>query len=222
MSQQSWLQPEQDGPVAIAIEAYFYQAPSPSVIEIEALTALPEPEEPDKPLAERITKHMAEIGVAETQVALEQARAPERADRMAEMAAEQAHESESLAELTSRGSGTHTGTLLERSRQYLQPEQDLALQHQARQQQQHSEPKITVAPRFQEIPRDPARQVVAQLDDGLQIIRTRDGCRLADPSKDGFAALMAARRVACGDEDAADAGQQLQQILQRRSRRIEP
>ncbi|SNY59758.1 hypothetical protein SAMN06297280_3678 [Arsukibacterium tuosuense] len=66
--------------------------------------------------------------------------------------------------------------------------------------QQQQQPKLTVDKQHWPISQDPKAQVVAQLDDGLQIIRTKDGCRIGDPSKDGFAALMAAKRVPCGDE----------------------
>jgi len=60
--------------------------------------------------------------------------------------------------------------------------------------------KLTVEKRHQQLSSDPAKQVIAQLDHGLQLIRTKDGCRIADPTKDGFEALMAAGRVPCGDE----------------------
>ena len=60
--------------------------------------------------------------------------------------------------------------------------------------------KLTVEKRHQQLSSDPAKQVIAQLDHGLQLIRTKDGCRIADPTKDGFEALMAAGRAPCGDE----------------------
>ena len=62
------------------------------------------------------------------------------------------------------------------------------------------QPRLTVDKKHWPISQDPKAQVVAQLDQGLQIIRTKDGCRIGDPSKDGFEALMAAKRVLCGDE----------------------
>lgn len=62
------------------------------------------------------------------------------------------------------------------------------------------EVKLTVEKRHQQLSSDPAKQVIAQLDNGLQLIRTKDGCRIGDPSKDGFDALMAAGRAPCGDE----------------------
>ena len=62
------------------------------------------------------------------------------------------------------------------------------------------QPRLTVDKKHWPISQDPKAQVVAQLGEGLQIIRTKDGCRIGDPSKDGFAALMAAKRVPCGDE----------------------
>lgn len=60
--------------------------------------------------------------------------------------------------------------------------------------------KLTVEKRHQQLSSDPAKQVIAQLDHGLQLIRTKDGCRIGDPTKDGFEALMAAGRAPCGDE----------------------
>lgn len=60
--------------------------------------------------------------------------------------------------------------------------------------------KLTVEKRHQQLSSDPAKQVIAQLDHGLQLIRTKDGCRISDPTKDGFEALMAAGRAPCGDE----------------------
>lgn len=72
-----------------------------------------------------------------------------------------------------------------------------AYQQFLREQQQ---PRITVEPQHQQLSQDPAKQVVAQLDDGRQIIRSKGGCRIADPAKDGFEGLMATRAVPCGDE----------------------
>lgn len=60
--------------------------------------------------------------------------------------------------------------------------------------------KLTVEKRYQQLSSDPAKQVIAELDHGFQLIRTKDGCRIADPTKDGFEALMAAGRAPCGDE----------------------
>lgn len=68
--------------------------------------------------------------------------------------------------------------------------------------QAQQRPKTTVEKRHQQLSIDPAGQVFAQLDNGLQLIRTKGGCRFADPSKDGFDALMAANAVVpCGDEE---------------------
>lgn len=67
--------------------------------------------------------------------------------------------------------------------------------------QSQQQPKITVAKRYQALSSSPAHQVLAQLNDGRQLIRTKEGCRIADPSDDSFAALMAANTlVPCGDE----------------------
>jgi hypothetical protein len=79
------------------------------------------------------------------------------------------------------------------------------------------QPKITVEKRYQAISADPAKQVVAQLNDGRQILRTKDGCQLSDPAKHGFDALMAAKKVPCGDEVSTD--DLLKQALQKHSKR---
>ncbi len=76
--------------------------------------------------------------------------------------------------------------------------------------------KITVEGRYQQST-DPAGQVLAQLDDGRQIIRTRDGCKIADPTKDGFDGLMATRTVPCGDK--ASSAELLKQALEKHSKR---
>ena len=68
------------------------------------------------------------------------------------------------------------------------------------------QPRLTVDRKHWPISQDPKAQVVAQLDDGSQIIRTKDGCRIADPTLDGFEALMAANPfVPCGDEISTSA-----------------
>lgn len=83
--------------------------------------------------------------------------------------------------------------------------------------QAQQQPKITVEKQHQELSVDPAGQVLTQLDDGRQIIRTKDGCRIADPTKDGFESLMAARAVSCGDK--ASNAELLQQALEKHSKR---
>lgn len=83
--------------------------------------------------------------------------------------------------------------------------------------QAQQQPKMTVEKRHQELSNDPAQQVVAQLGDGIQLIRTKGGCRMADPSKEGFDGLMAARVVPCGDE--AKTSDLLKQALEKHSKR---
>ena len=83
--------------------------------------------------------------------------------------------------------------------------------------QAQQRPKITVEKHHQQLSRDPAGQVVAQLDDGRQLIRSKDGCRIADPTKDGFDALMALKTVSCGDEENSSA--LLQQALEKHIKR---
>lgn len=83
--------------------------------------------------------------------------------------------------------------------------------------QAQQQPKITVEKRHQQLSFDPARQVVAQFNDGRQLIRVKGGCRLADPGKDGFDALMAAKVVPCGDEE--DSSALLKQALEKHVKR---
>src|SRR5690606_30308931 len=83
--------------------------------------------------------------------------------------------------------------------------------------QAQQRPKITVEKRHQQLSSDPAGQVIAQLDDGRQLIRSKGGCRIADPSKDGFDALMALKTVPCGDEENSSA--LLQQALEKHIKR---
>lgn len=83
--------------------------------------------------------------------------------------------------------------------------------------QAQQQPKMTVERRHQELSADPAQQVVAQMNDGRQIIRTRDGCRIADPTKDGFDGLMALKTVPCGDE--AKTSELLKQALEKHLKR---
>ncbi|WP_240225001.1 hypothetical protein [Rheinheimera hassiensis] len=83
--------------------------------------------------------------------------------------------------------------------------------------QAQQQPKITVERRHQELSADPAQQVMAQMNDGRQIIRTRDGCRIADPTKDGFDGLMALKTVPCGDE--AKTSELLKQALEKHLKR---
>lgn len=83
--------------------------------------------------------------------------------------------------------------------------------------QAEQQPKITVDKRHQQLSRDPAEQVFAQLDNGMQLIRTKDGCRIADPAKNGFDALMALKTVPCGDEGNSSA--LLKQALEKHLKR---
>lgn len=83
--------------------------------------------------------------------------------------------------------------------------------------QAQQQPKATVDKRHQQLSSDPAGQVLAQLDDSRQLIRTKDGCRIADPTKDGFEGLMATRAVPCGDK--ASSTELLRQALEKHSKR---
>ncbi|MEO3867145.1 hypothetical protein [Rheinheimera fenheensis] len=83
--------------------------------------------------------------------------------------------------------------------------------------QTQQQPKITVEKRHQQLTTDPAGQVFAQLNDGRQLIRVKGGCRIADPGKEGFDALMAAKVVPCGDEE--DSSALLKQALEKHIKR---
>lgn len=83
--------------------------------------------------------------------------------------------------------------------------------------QAQQQPKITVEKRHQQLTTDPAGQVFAQLNDGRQLIRVKGGCRMADPGKEGFDALMAAKVVPCGDEE--DSSALLKQALEKHIKR---
>lgn len=84
--------------------------------------------------------------------------------------------------------------------------------------QTQQQPKITVEKRYQQLTTDPAGQVFAQLNDGRQLIRVKGGCRMADPGKEGFDALMAANAVVpCGDEE--DSSALLKQALEKHIKR---
>lgn len=80
------------------------------------------------------------------------------------------------------------------------------------------QPKITVEKRYQALPNDPAKQVVAKLNNGMQLLRVNGGCRIADPTKDGFDGLMVASAIVpCGDEVSTSA--LLQQALEKHRKR---
>ncbi len=69
--------------------------------------------------------------------------------------------------------------------------------------QKQQQPRLTVDKKHWPVSQDPAQQVVAQLNNGKHIVRIRKGvCVIGDPTLDGFNALMAARRVPCGNEVA--------------------
>lgn len=82
---------------------------------------------------------------------------------------------------------------------------------------QQREPGITTDKRHHALSVDPQQQVLMKLDNGMHIIRTKDGCRLADPSKDGFDGLMAVHQVPCGDETTT--AELLKQSLEKHIRR---
>lgn len=65
---------------------------------------------------------------------------------------------------------------------------------------QQQQPRLTVDKQHWPLSQNPAQLVIAQLNDGRQIIRIEGGCRIADPTLDGFEALMALKYVPCGDE----------------------
>ncbi|WP_213995207.1 hypothetical protein [Arsukibacterium sp.] len=67
--------------------------------------------------------------------------------------------------------------------------------------QQQQQPRLTVDKKHWPVSQNPAQQVLAHLDDGKHIVHIRQGvCVIGDPTLDGFAGMMAAKRVPCGDE----------------------
>lgn len=83
--------------------------------------------------------------------------------------------------------------------------------------QAQQQPKMTVEKRHQELSVDPVQQVVAELGKGVQLIRIKGGCRIADPALTGFEQLMAAKKVPCGDE--AKTSDLLKQALEKHLKR---
>ncbi len=91
-------------------------------------------------------------------------------------------------------------------------EQAAAASYQQFLQAQH-QPKISVEKQHQALGSDPAHT----FSDGRQLLRTASGCHIADPSKDGFEGLMAARKVLCGDEISSS--DLLKQALEKHTKR---
>ncbi|MEE2003185.1 hypothetical protein QWY20_17155 [Alkalimonas sp. MEB108] len=209
--QQKWQRPLSPEEPARAIEAYFYQPPL-VVSTAEQTMPLDEPE-PAEPEEQVMALDMLEEAAA---ITAEQNEAPADATAPTAGLPQPSFESVLSSQSLDGNLAEHRGSLMDRALQQLQSTDGLARTHRTEQQRRFAEPKITVERRFQQLSSDPAKQVVAQFNDGTQIIRTKNGCRLADPSKDGFEGLMAARRIPCGDEE--DASQQLNRILQRRTR----
>jgi len=84
--------------------------------------------------------------------------------------------------------------------------------------QKQQQPRLTVDRKYWPVSQGPAQQVVAQLNDGRHIVRISKGvCVFGDPTLDGFEALMAAKRVPCGDEVSTSA--LLKQALEKHSKR---
>lgn len=211
--QQKWQRPLSPIDPPRAIEAYVYQ-PAPVVTSAEWTAPVAEVKqevEPEEPTV--VLESLEEVTASSSADLARQAEVSAATDAGFEPSFEPAEES--LAPVR-RGRSDRSGSLMERALQQLQSTDDVASTHRAEQQRRLAEPKITVERRFQQRPSEPAKQLVAQLSDGTQIIRTKNGCRLADPGKDGFEGLMAARRIPCGDEE--DASLQLNRILQRRAR----
>lgn len=205
LSQQSWQRPVEPVVPPTAIEAYFYQAPAK--VEPEPVATTQEPL-----LEEGLSADAIEL-VAEPEVIDKETELPEANTEPALIpevdAVVIADDSEGaerhMVEPTTLPSGeSQYGSLMDRALRHVQPTEELASAHRAQQIQRHAQPKITVEKRYQEI------------HDGSENIRIGDRCLIGDPSKDGFDALMAAKLVDCGDKMSA--GQQLQEILQRRSR----
>lgn len=83
--------------------------------------------------------------------------------------------------------------------------------------QRQQDIKLTVDAKYRKLSTDPAEQVITQLEQGRQLIRTTKGCRIVDPSKHDFEAMMAATSVPCGDEKTTSA--LLKQALEKHVKR---
>ncbi|MEE2025467.1 hypothetical protein [Alkalimonas mucilaginosa] len=202
---QTWQRPVEPEVMSAAIEAYFYQAPTK--VELEPVAPNQEPL-----LAKELVADAIEL-MAEPEAVNKEAVLPATSTEpaliadvdMVVIADKREGAERPVVESTALPSGTNQrGSLMDRALRHVQPTDELASAHRAQQIQRHAQPSITVEKRYQEI------------QDGSQPIRNARGCLTSDPSKDGFDALMAAKYVPCGDEISA--AQQLQEILQRRSR----
>ena len=211
LSQQSWLRPEQSSATDVAIETYFYQPPTRRLVEPLIVEPVPEPAElptepevsAENPASEPVViTDVDEAVIIPGNVTLEQVDAAVKTDEWG-IEAELVVEAALMAADTSK-----QGSLMDRALRHVQPTEELASAHRAQQIQRQAQPKITVEKRYQEI------------QDGSQPIRNARGCLIGDATIDGFGfdGLMAAKYVPCGDEMSA--GQQLQEILQRRSKHL--
>ncbi|MEN3159004.1 hypothetical protein ABC502_11530 [Alkalimonas sp. NCh-2] len=196
--QHSWQRPVTTLESPRAIEAYFYQPPVVAVAEPAISHDEPEPATP-----EELAAALQVVEEAAAMPPLPNETAADAGVSTAEVP-EPSLETAQGNQAVGRAFAQSRGSLMDRALQQLQNTDDLASAHRAQQIQRHAQPSITVEKRYQEI------------QDGSQPIRNARGCLTSDPSKDGFDALMAAKYVPCGDEISA--AQQLQEILQRRSR----
>lgn len=199
--QQKWQRPLSPAEPARAIEAYFYQ-PAPVITTAERTAPLAEVKQEEEPEEPTVVLESPEEAMASANGHLEtQAGVSAAADGGLESSLEFVDGSQ--LPVIERG-----GSLMERALQQLQSTDDMASAHRAEQIQRYAQPKITVEKRYQEV------------YDGSKPIRNSRGCLSGDPSRDGFGfdGLMAAEYIPCGDEMSA--GQQLQEILQRRSKHL--
>lgn len=197
--------------VSEPIVSYLYQPPRPAPAEVQ-------PPVTENTVAPEVVKS-APVNIVSPAVAAEQRPAsqqqsatplPDRPDKLSTEYAEHttAAPRQSLAQRAFNRAATVDPVVIEQAaaanyQQFLQTQQ---------------QPKMTVEKRHQELSNDPAQQVVAQLGDGIQLIRIKGGCRIADPSKGGFDGLMAANAVVpCGDE--AKTSDLLKQSLEKHSKR---
>ncbi|MEH8019436.1 hypothetical protein MN202_19555 [Rheinheimera muenzenbergensis] len=203
-------------PPAVPIVSYLYQPPQPVAVE-----------QPPQPLAEMATAVEAVQPVttnaaspaAVTEPPAEQrlpARQQSSAESLADTAARPEPEGDRHAAASPQQSLAQRALNRAATVNPAAIEQAAAASYQQLLQAQQ-QPKLTVEKRHQQLTEDPAGQVIVKLDDGRQIVRTKGGCRIADPTKDGFDALMAARPVPCGDEEHSSA--LLKQALEKHRKR---
>ncbi|WP_027670991.1 hypothetical protein [Rheinheimera baltica] len=198
-------------PAAEATVSYLYQPPPPLQQKAQALS-VPESSDKTEPVATTTAPAVVEKSAkkVDTRSAVVAEKLPDIVDQPEKKHTEQAATTLqlSLAQRALNRAATSVPASIEQAasagyQQFMQAQQ---------------QPKMTVEPRHYQLDPDPAKQVLAKLDNGKQLVRIKGGCRIVDPNLDGFEALMAANPVVpCGDE--AKTSDLLKQALDKHSKR---